>query len=227
MKRNIFGNSSLPGGYDDTNPQNLMSLYQQKAMVDTNAAIVLKNADAFHKSSLEEQKFSNKVQLIQLQSAIDLKRIETYEKKRINRELTTKVLIEADDGKLCFMYENPEGSKSCSKPVLNVSDVRSEVLWAVGSQKKYLRIQWSEGEIFVDFEISAKMLAKKLRQKGVAFKVAQEQLQSLYELFLSYVFNKAVSVEIPRFWGWNQMENGNWKFADEKVLSLEEVEKYV
>lgn len=203
--------------------------YFDKLCADTNAKAFLMSVQANNDRQLAAQKFAQEQQLQQQQEERQLRIMETIEKNRERRELTTESFVEDSDGKIRIMRVKPDGESTISQPVINISRISSEILVAAKCPLRFVHVKWRENPkgAYMDADATSKVLAKRLRQAGVMFEVPKDKCTALYDLLHSHVMGSAVVREIPRCFGWNKMCSGNWVFANARALTMERVREEV
>ena len=73
--------------------------------------------------------------------------------------------------------------------------------------------------------ISPQIFLKNMKARGVLFLVSGRTEKKAAEALLAYSYQNAETIELPYYRGWNYMSKGNWRFADEKELIMEGMEK--
>lgn len=203
--------------------------YFNKLCADTNAKAFLLSVQANNSRELAAQKFELEKQLQLQQEERRLRMMETVEKNREWRELTTESLVEDSEGRICIMRVKPDGERTISQPVMNISQVSAEIFFAVKCPQRVVYIKWRENQkgFFMDFDAEPKVMAKRLRQTGVMFQVPKDKCAAFYDMLYSHVMGLAAVREIPRCFGWNKLGSGNWAFANARVLTMERVQEGV
>ncbi len=80
---------------------------------------------------------------------------------------------------------------------------------------------------YTDEGISTQKFLKKLKARGILFRVSRRNEKAVAEALLSYTLNTAKKYEIPFCRGWNLMESGKWHFAERDEMTMKEVLDHV
>lgn len=92
----------------------------------------------------------------------------------------------------------------------------------------FIRMPWEGCREPIYFENTAEgvpgqKFLKKLRAKGILFRVSKRNEREVADALLAYSLNTQEEYEIPFFRGWNVMGNGRWHFAKDDEITMEEI----
>lgn len=202
-----------------------MAQYGYKTYIDTTATIAVKNADTANCAFLENQRFRHQMELKGFEANILAKKNWTLENNRRNREASVETLIEDSDGRLCLEISRPDGSRTLSQPIVGVSAIKGEIIFARDMPEKFLRITWSgcEKPVIVRYDCSTKSFAKAIRSAGLMLKAPRNRMCEISERLQSFLLSRADCVEIAKSFGWNEFSDGAWRFCYENEMNMEDI----
>lgn len=183
----------------------------KKARIDVEKNQVISNQRLEHEQKKENMKLRNKARL----------------------EMLSYEITEDSLGRIFCSQISLDEEKICSKILLNVINYTAVHLVSYNPEEyRVLGIAWEGCGDAVLFEdgpegISSQTFLRRLKARGVVFRVSKRNESAVADALLSYSRGVAEECEIPFHLGWNRMGDGRWHFAYSDEVTMKEVHKYV
>jgi hypothetical protein len=121
----------------------------------------------------------------------------------------------------------PDGSKRCSKPILNKKNLFMHLVTdRLNSDSRVAIISW-EGYNSVTLckdHLSPLGLGKALERYGVVINVSRERHKLTKQMLFAYLVEHALIYELPFTTGWNKTPDGLWEFTSDIALTFKGAE---
>lgn len=147
-----------------------------------------------------------------------MKREETRERHRRERELVQIRVFENADGRICLEHRYPDGSCKMSQPVLRIGKMKMQKITSqMFPENNHYRIKWRENPNGIKIptgDMTAKKIAQAFQRNGIVLDVSRTKKSETWEGIISFLFENMEEVENPAVFGWNLTEHGwlfNWE----------------
>lgn len=151
---------------------------------------------------------------------------------QVRRDMLSFEVCRDAMGRMIYSRMADDQEKICSKILLNVNAYRAVNFMSFFPQTHVvLSVSWEGCREPIYFENSAEGIPvqkflKKLKAKGIFFRVSKKNELEVADALLAYSLNTQEEYEIPFYRGWNVMENGRWHFAKGDEITMKEVLDY-
>ncbi len=182
----------------------------------TNQKMFLENQKYLHRMSEKSFEHWSREEILLLKHQLDIKKEETREANRENRELAQLCGFENHDGKFCIELRFPNGKKNTSAPVLDISYIR--MIRELTQDGNFFRIVWKEnpqGVIIPESKMNPKQLVKVLESYGIVLKISRAKKGEAAEQLFQLLSKNQSEKQIPSRYGWNRIKGG-WVFNKEE-----------
>lgn len=168
--------------------------------------------------SLEQKlKFEKRLQKLKLQYQVYL-------------QLMGSSVYQNSAGKIMYSLTDAEGKDIRAKALLNVDNYIPRFFVSYSPKMQaVLEISWGNEErnricfAYGNEGITPQVFLKRLKSRGVMFLVSGRTEREAAKAPLAYSINGAEMIEIPFTHGWVKNKQGDWHFADNTELTLQEV----
>ncbi len=132
-------------------------------------------------------------------------------------------------GILVYAVTDPDGQTIRSRKLLSVEAYESRMLISANPCTRVLEVSWKTGEEHVVYfpnaenGIPTEVFSKKLKAQGVEFLVSGRSEKKAATALLAFSFRDAPWIYIPFYHGWGQDAKGEWHYAADDELTMQEV----
>lgn len=145
------------------------------------------------------------------------------------KELLGAEVYKNMEGVLVYTVTDPNGKSILSRRLLNVEAYEPRMLISAKPTTMALEITWGKTEghtiYFTDAEngIPIEVFGRRLKTRGVEFLVSGRTEKKAVAALLAYTYRVAPLVYIPLYHGWCQNERGEWHYASDDEMTMQEV----
>lgn len=191
-----------------------MQEYYTKKKIDS------RFANAEHQDAVNQKIFLEKAK-----AEISIKKQETIEKHRRERENAVCEICQTEKGELIVLTTYPGGEQAISPPVFSVRYLVIECLnCADESLGTIQRIRWdgcNDVVLLYQKQCNPKYFGKRLLNQGIAINLSRRRRDGILEKVYAFLVANAVKKEIPKNYGWNRMKSGEWVFEENLQKTME------
>ena len=147
----------------------------------------------------------------------------------IYKELLGAEVYQNAEGILVYAVTAPDGQTIRSRKLLSVGACESRMLISVNPCTRVLEVSWDKKKnhavYFPDAEngISTEMFCRKLKAQGVEFLVSGRNEKKAAAALLAFFYGHAPWIYVPFYHGWGQDAKGEWHYAADDELTMQEV----
>lgn len=195
---------------------------------------IMYSQDSFQQFAIRTQEHANEVaisvngQIAVAQEKARLQKEIDENRERLYRERdgkTTSTIINANK-QFILVHSYPTGKDIYTPPIMDAHNLKVRKMFSVYNQ--IINVIWElrcndwDSPLYIeDRDFNSTNFVKYLNAKGEVLKVEKNQKKMVCDLIINYLKSNAIDCEIPQFYGWNRMSNGEWYFESDQTKTME------
>lgn len=184
-----------------------------------------KEIDFRYAAADRRDRTNNKILFEQQKAGIAIKKQETIEKHRRERENASVEIAQTERGELVILTRYSSGNIDVSLPIFNIVGMWMQCLFcsdeSVGIVEK---IQWDgneKGMLLYGERRNSKAFGKHLLNHGITVNLSRRKKETVLDKVYAYLVDNAGQKEIPKSYGWNRLQSGEWIFEKNPKNTME------
>lgn len=210
---------SMPNVFNQNQQQLLYMKYYEAEMARNN------------RICLESFEYEKKKELIQANSAAQIKVAEKKEELKMKRLLSSVSVFEDEDGYLVKQLKDYDNNIVSCKMICAEKHLRLLKCYATGQSRQYsvFYLTWDNRKkgtntFFTEDSLTSENLKKTLINSGIHIKTARDYSDNLMDAILTHLKKYCKPYAIPLSEGWNKLD-GSWVFIRHGDLCMRRVIK--